>query len=577
MADKPTTSRVGRPRSRSASQTPKGTARVDRPRSKSAQKPKVKGSRKKAVAPTKRAVRPILQFEWDVVKINPRQFGDQLPDLLPLDIEQDNIPLNPPNQPQTLPAGEDNNQQHQVEKPNLPPESEELEQPNLPPIQPNQPNQPPNQVKNLQVAMVHAQQLNWSYFKTEFSGKPEDTEEHLLRTNDWMETHNFPDDQKVRRFCLTLTGEARLWCETLGTVQLDWHALRDCFYQQYSEFGSTREQYFLAWRSFQFDENGDTIDSYVHKVKQVATLLNYGEPQILELFKNTLPSRLYYMVYNINNLREPVETAEHMLTKEQIDGHKSGQAASSPFMKANLQNSKKKGVTFNDMETIQKQEDSVDKPISLLNELSGKLDRKDNSSQYKPRIHSGRNRGCRQRQNRYSSRKRSYSRDRGPYNNRGRNRRNYQNQNHYGLGSNKNRDRDYQNNRSNYRRKNSNQNYGQRFRHRSISRECDRSQPRYRSTSRENLENRYRTKQSRSRERQISRTTSRERDTRSRSRSSPQVSTNRDRSRCYRCNEYDHFARECPNIMSNEEQIENLQMLLPEEQTEVLNTLIQMI
>ena len=25
------------------------------------------------------------------------------------------------------------------------------------------------------------------------------------------------------------------------------------------------------------------------------------------------------------------------------------------------------------------------------------------------------------------------------------------------------------------------------------------------------------------------------------------MSTNRNRSRCYRCNEYDHFARECPN------------------------------
>ena len=43
MADKPTTSRVGRPRSRSASQAPKGKAKVGRPRSKSAQKPKVKG------------------------------------------------------------------------------------------------------------------------------------------------------------------------------------------------------------------------------------------------------------------------------------------------------------------------------------------------------------------------------------------------------------------------------------------------------------------------------------------------------------------------------------------------------
>ena len=139
-----------------------------------------------------------------------------------------------------MPAGEDNNQQHQAEEPNLPPVSEELEQPNLPP---NQPNQPPNQVQNLPVAIAHMQQLNWSYFKPEFSGKPEeDAEEHLLRTNDWMETHNTPDDQKVRGFCLTLMGEARLWYEPLGAVQLDWQVLRDHFHQQYSKFGSTREQ-----------------------------------------------------------------------------------------------------------------------------------------------------------------------------------------------------------------------------------------------------------------------------------------------------------------------------------------------
>ena len=161
--------------------------------------------------------------------------------------------------------------------------------------------------------MVHPQQLNWSYFKPEFSGKPEeDAEEHLLRTNDWMEIHNFPDDEKVRRFCLNLMGEARLWYETLGAAQLDWETLRDHFCQQYSKFGSTREQYFHTWRSFQFDENADTIYPYIHKAKQVVTLLNYGEPQILELFKNTLPSRLYY----INNLREAVETAKCMLTKE---------------------------------------------------------------------------------------------------------------------------------------------------------------------------------------------------------------------------------------------------------------------
>ena len=130
------------------------------------------------------------------------------------------------------------------------------------------------------------------------------------------------------------------------------------------------------------------------------------------------------MVHNIDNLREVVETTKHMLTKEQIDGHKSGQSASSPFMKVNQQNPKKKGVTFNVIETIQKQGDSIDKLTSLMNELSSKLDRKDNSTQYKPRMHPGRNKGHKQRQNRCGSRDRSYSRDRGPYNS-NRNRRNY--------------------------------------------------------------------------------------------------------------------------------------------------------
>ena len=37
----------------------------------------------------------------------------------------------------------------------------------------------------------------------------------------------------------------------------------------------------------------------------------------------------------------------------------------------------------------------------------------------------------------------------------------------------------------------------------------------------------------------------------SRSRSTYHVSTNRDRCRCYRCNEYDHLARECPNDVTD--------------------------
>ena len=119
--------------------------------------------------------------------------------------------------------------------------------------------------------------------------------------------HNFPNDQKVMKFCLTLTGEARLWYETIRHANLDWPMMQEHFRQQYSKFGNTREQYFHIWRSFQFDKTTNTIDGYIYKVKQVAALLDYGNPQILELFKNTLPSKLYYLLYHIDNLNVTIE------------------------------------------------------------------------------------------------------------------------------------------------------------------------------------------------------------------------------------------------------------------------------
>ena len=41
-------------------------------------------------------------------------------------------------------------------------------------------------------------------------------------------------------------------------------------------------------------------------------------------------------------------------------------------------------------------------------------------------------------------------------------------------------------------------------------------------------------------------------ESRSRSRSSSRVSNDRDRIRCYKCREYDQFADNCPNSVSNE-------------------------
>ena len=47
-----------------------------------------------------------------------------------------------------------------------------------------------------------------------------------------------------------------------------------------------------ACRSFHFNENAETLNSYVICIIQVAKLLGYNEPQVLEVFfKNTHPRR----------------------------------------------------------------------------------------------------------------------------------------------------------------------------------------------------------------------------------------------------------------------------------------------
>ena len=139
-----------------------------------------------------------------------------------------------------------------------------------------------------------------------------------------MEAHNFPDEVKVRHFQLTLTG-----------LDDDWPALQTKFRWQYSKIGNTPKQLVHAWRTFKIDENTDMIDSYILRMSQVAAMLNYGEMQILKNFKNTLPYQLYVTLINVNNLRDTIDLAKRVLTKEKLDRQLTGQT-STPFMKATI-------------------------------------------------------------------------------------------------------------------------------------------------------------------------------------------------------------------------------------------------
>ena len=117
---------------------------------------------------------------------------------------------NPNQNPNLNPNQDPNHVQNQNPSPS---ENPQNPQPPLNPFMPNAPVVP---------VVPQRPQLNWSHFKPEYASRPdEDVEAHLLRTNYWMDTHEFPDQVKVQRFCLTLVGKAGLWYESLRLLNVN--------------------------------------------------------------------------------------------------------------------------------------------------------------------------------------------------------------------------------------------------------------------------------------------------------------------------------------------------------------------
>ena len=349
-----------------------------------------------------------------------------------------------------------------------------------------------------------------------------------------MNAYHFNDGVKIQRFCLTLLGEARLWFHSLEPLEgTTWPQLHNLFRQRYSKLGNTCEQLFHAWGSFTFDENTETIDCYVIEIRQVATLLGSGEPQILKVFRNTLPTKLYWILFPTEDLRHAVETAKRILTKEKLDKQLTGQTSTSPFM--NVRDGTEWKVSFN---TIGELGDKIDKLMVVMSGLAAKDGHHKRS--LKPQIY--KSRGQNRSYNQGSYQYRLDSRNRGQYIN-SRPRQNYRDSNFRGN------TRGYgrQNNRGGYRN----------------DRHNDYNRGRYRSRERTFTRN-YSGGRVRS-------------SSNSRSRSGFRASTNRDSIRCYKCREYDHFMRDCPNSREERDLQQLQQMLNMEEQAHRLESLKRII
>ena len=152
---------------------------------------------------------------------------------------------------------------------------------------------------------------------------------------------------------------------------------------------------------------------YFTHIRQVAVLLGYGKLQILEVLKNTLPTKFYWILFPIEDLRQVVEIAKRILSKEKLDRQLTGQTSTRPFM--SIRDGHQRRVSFDTKEELG---DKINKLVVMIGKLATRDSR--TNRQFKPQIHQSRGRGQnrsysqRNYQNRYRPNNRLHCRDRGP-------------------------------------------------------------------------------------------------------------------------------------------------------------------
>ena len=95
---------------------------------------------------------------------------------------------------------------------------------------------------------------------------------------------------------------------------------------------------------------------------------------------------MYWILFHMEDLRQAVERAKRILTKEKIDRQLSRQSSSTPFL--SIRDSHNKKVSFDTKEELG---DKIDKLAVMI----GKLATRDSGTgrQFKPHFYQGRGRG----------------------------------------------------------------------------------------------------------------------------------------------------------------------------------------
>ena len=119
-----------------------------------------------------------------------------------------------------------------------------------------------------------------------------------------------------------------------------------------------------------------------------------------------MPTKLYWILFPIEDLRQAVDTAKRILTEEKLDKRLTGQTSTSPFM--NIREGTDKRVSF---DTIDELGDKIDKLTVVMSKLM--VTENHERRPFKPQIYKSRGQNRSYGQGRYQPRLYDRNRDYG--------------------------------------------------------------------------------------------------------------------------------------------------------------------
>ena len=130
---------------------------------------------------------------------------------------------------------------------------------------------------------------------------------------------------------------------------------------------------------FSFDEITETIDAYVTHIRQVAAHLGLWRTTNFRGGIKTHSHKIVLDIVSYGRLRQVVETAKRILTKEKLDRQLTRQSSSTPFMSIREGHNRK--VSF---DTKVELGDKRDKLVVMIDKLATRDNR--TGRQFKPQI-----------------------------------------------------------------------------------------------------------------------------------------------------------------------------------------------